>query len=401
MSKGSLSNVSDRPVNRLAISRTIAYYVVFIGLGLTASSLGPTLPGLAEHTQSNIGQISFLFTARSFGYLIGSFGGGRIYDRIPGHYLIGGLLLVLATTLALTPAVSLLWVLTAVLLILGIAEGTIDVGGNTLLVWVHQRGVGPYMNALHFFFGVGALLSPIVIAQTVLISGDINLAYWLLAIYCVPVSIWVLRLPSPRGFSEAHIETHKVSNPLVVGIISAFMVLYVGAEISFGGWLFTYATTLELANATTAAYLTSLFWGTFTAGRLLGIPIATRLTPQSMIGWDLVGCVLSMVAILLFPNSLTMLALGSAGLGLSMASIFPSILVYAERRLKLTGTMTSFFFLGSSTGAMTLPFLIGQLFEKYSPIVTMWAILFSLLGACAVFTLLLLTARKQARNQPD
>jgi hypothetical protein len=34
---------------------------------------------------------------------------------------------------------------------LGMAEGALDVGGNTLLVWVHQEKVGPFMNGLHFF----------------------------------------------------------------------------------------------------------------------------------------------------------------------------------------------------------------------------------------------------------
>ena len=49
---------------------------------------------------------------------------------------------------------------------MGVAEGALDVGGNTLLIWVHRHKVGPFMNGLHFFFGAGAFLSPIIIAQT-------------------------------------------------------------------------------------------------------------------------------------------------------------------------------------------------------------------------------------------
>ena len=47
--------------------------------------IGPTLPGLAENTNTQLGQISILFSARSVGFLIGALAGGRIYDRLPGH----------------------------------------------------------------------------------------------------------------------------------------------------------------------------------------------------------------------------------------------------------------------------------------------------------------------------
>ena len=74
------------PARRVArIPGTIGYYAAFVALGLASASLGPTLPGLALHTQSRLAQISSLFAARSLGYLVGSLLGGRLYDRIPGH----------------------------------------------------------------------------------------------------------------------------------------------------------------------------------------------------------------------------------------------------------------------------------------------------------------------------
>ena len=105
----------------------------------------------------------------------------------------------MAAMLLLTPLLPLLWLLTTFLLVLGMAEGVVDVGGDTLLVWVHRHQVGPFMNGLHFFFGVGAFLSPIVIAQMVLMSGDIIWAYWALALLMLPVVVGLLRLPSPTA----------------------------------------------------------------------------------------------------------------------------------------------------------------------------------------------------------
>jgi hypothetical protein len=73
------------------------------------------------------------------------------------------------------------------------------VGGNTLLVWVHRDTVGPFMNALHFFFGLGAFLSPLIIAQVLLRGGDLARAYWTLAILLLPAAIWLPRYSSPTA----------------------------------------------------------------------------------------------------------------------------------------------------------------------------------------------------------
>jgi hypothetical protein len=106
-------------------------------------------------------------------------------------------LIAMAAMMSLVPLMSLLWLLTGILLLLGMAEGVLDVGGNALLVWVHRDSVGPFMNALHFFFGIGAFLSPVIIAQAVLIRGDSSWGYWALALLIIPVAVWLLRLTSP------------------------------------------------------------------------------------------------------------------------------------------------------------------------------------------------------------
>jgi fucose permease len=383
------------------ISKTIGYYAAFIALGLVTASLGPTLPDLAAHTQTQLGEISFLFTARALGYLLGSFLGGRLYDRVSGHSLMAAALIVMATMATLTPLLSLLWLLAVVLLILGMAEGTVDVGGNTLLVWVYRHKVGPFMNGLHFFFGAGAFLSPIIIAQTVSVSGDIIWAYWVLALLMLPVVIWLLRLPSPTAqtVSKGDPAGGRRIDHLLVALIALFFVLYVGAEVGFGGWIFTYAVALNLSSETTAAYLTSAFWGALTLGRLLSIPIAVRVRPRSILLGDLVGCLASVGIILLWPNSLTALWLGAFGLGFSMASIFPTMISLAERRMTITGRISGWFFVGASTGSMSLPWLIGQLFESVGPRVMVFTVLVDLIVAVFIFAGVMLRSYRSVMGE--
>jgi MFS transporter, FHS family, Na+ dependent glucose transporter 1 len=368
------------------LAKTFGYYAAFIALGLVTASLGPTIPGLAEQTGTQLSQVSFLFTTRSLGYLLGALLGGRLYDRLPGHPIMAIMLFGIVITMTLVPFIPVLIIMMLVLLILGIAEGTLDVGGNTLLVWVHRHNVGPYMNALHFFFSIGTLLSLLIIAQILPVSQGVGWVYWTLALLVAPIAVWLLFLSSPPIVrSGDHADQRGETNYTLVVLVALFFFLCVGAEVSAGGWLFTYTTTLNIAPEKTAAYLTSAFWGGLVLGRLLSIPIATRLRPRFILLIDIIGCLLSVGVILIWPTSIWSIWAGAFGLGLFMASIFPTTLSLAERRMAITGNITGWFFVGASAGGMTIPWVVGQLFERIAPIVVMWAILISMSAALAVF----------------
>jgi FHS family Na+ dependent glucose MFS transporter 1 len=386
--------------NENPLTKTIAYYAAFVALGLGSASLGPTLSFLADNTGSTISQISFLFFASSLGYLIGSFLGGRLYDRLPGHYIMGVTLVCIALGLSLIPTLSLLWVLTTVILLVSLVKGALDVGGNALLVWIHGSGVGPYMNGLHFFFGVGAFLSPLIIGQALSWSNnDVRWAYWALVIIVLPIAVPFFIIPSPKSNQVEHDEGKpKQINYRVLGLIVFIFFLYVGAEIGFGGWIATYAVELELTDAVNAAYLTSAFWGSLTLGRLLAIPMAARLRPRSIQFLNFAVCIISAGLILLAPASLTMLWIGTLGLGLGQASIFPTLISFAERRLPMTGQITSYFFIGASLGGMTWPFLIGQFFEYLGPQVMVLTILGVLIVALITFTILIIYSPSATRS---
>ncbi len=367
---------------------TAGYYAAFVALGLVSASMGPTLPGLAEHTHSLLGQVSYVFTARSLGYMIGSSQGGRLYDRMAAHPLMAAALMMMAALMILTPLVPLLWLLAVVLTLLGIAEGTLDVGGNTLLVWVHDDKVGPFMNGLHLFFGVGAFLSPLIVAWMVKWSGDIVWAYWMLALLAVPVAVWLTRLRSPAiRVSSARSSDGRTSYVLVI-LIALFFFLCVGAEISMGGWIFTYAVRTGLGNETTAAYLNSAFWGAFTLGRLLAIPVAVRVRPATMLLSNLLGCLVGVGVIWGWSQSVWALWLGVIVVGLFVAPLFATLMSFAGQIVPLTGRVAGLLFIGISAGGMVAPWLIGQLFEQIGPQVMLWTLTTILLAGLIIFAVL-------------
>jgi FHS family Na+ dependent glucose MFS transporter 1 len=371
----------NKPANKLVL--TSAYYLSFIMLGLLTAAEGPALPGLAENTSSTLDQISLIFVFGSLGYLLGSLFGGQAFDKLPGHRLIAFTLLVITLSMGLIPFMHSLGLLLMVLFVLGMAKGALDVGCNTLLLWVHGKKAGPFMNGLHFFFGLGASIAPLVLAGVLSATGGIQWVFWIFALAGLPLTIWIWMLPDPPA-GETTRESGKAPFPIipVVLLVLAFL-FYVGSEVGYGNWVYTYAVTLGLGTTISSAYLTSAFWGTFTLGRLIGIWVSSRAHAASILFVDLLGCIASLGLILIWQDSAAALWAGTIGLGLFMASIFPTILMLAGERMRISGAMTGWFLAGASLGGMILPWGIGQVFVRIDagamPIMVLVTVLVNLL----------------------
>ena len=366
------------------------YYLAFISLGLTTASFGPTLQGLANNTGSTLAQISSLFVIRSMGYLLGSLSGGRIYDRVKGHPILSSIIFLMAVVLFFVPLAQTIYILGLILFFLGYFEGVLDVGCNTLILWLHRDRVPPFMNGLHAFFGIGTTIIPLIVAQVLLRTQSVNWSYWILSLIILPPALGLIftKSPQPEVFTQTDQRSRPVHIPLLV-ISCLLFFLYVGSELGFSGWIYTYATQQVLVDPATAAGINAAFWAGFTVSRLFSILLAVRLKPDQILWIDLVGSVASLALILVFPDKLWAIWAGSIGTGVFMASIFPTILNDAQTRMHMTGSITSWFFVGASLGGMALPFLIGQIIGSMGPIAIIYAVLASIVGSMILFGVLI------------
>ncbi len=382
---------------------TYAYYGTFIILGMVTASMGPSLSFLAENTSTALGNIGLVFSARAGGYLSGSLLSGGAYDRFSGHRIMAVMLFLLGVLFFALPAVIHLWLLILIVFFLGFAEGAVDVGGNTLLVWIHQKKVAPFMNALHAFFGVGSFLAPLILAQTINWGSNFVAGYRLIAILIFPMAFWIWRLPSPDAPtpekpSQTVQAPQKSATSKWIVLIALFLFLYVGLEVGFSGWIFTYARAIGLATETSAAILTAFFWGGFTVARIFSIPLATRAQPKTLLQMGLASGLLSIAVIIIFPASALALWGGTLSLGISIAAIFPSTISFAENIISLTGKLTRWFFVGAGLGAMGLPWLLGKFFENYGALAVVRALFVDTLLALIVFLGIIMLGRAREKR---
>jgi FHS family Na+ dependent glucose MFS transporter 1 len=377
---------------------SFSYFATFITLGATMSLAGPALPFLASHTSSAIAQISIIFATSSFGYMVGSLLGGRLYDRLPGHRIQSLSLLLIALTASLIPLMQSLWLLVLTIFLMGTFQGILDVGCNTLLTWIHAEKVGPFMNALHGFFGVGSFIAPLIFARVLLSLGEIHWAYWIFSLLTVPLAIWFWVMPSPPIRRKAPLEAGQGSMNGMFVLVVLFFVFNVGVELGYGNWLYTFSNRVGLANQTTGAYLTSAYWGALTFSRLMGIFISSRFRPQAILLADVTGSITGLAILLIWPASSLALWIGSIIMGLSVASAIATAITFAEQRMRLTAAMTGWILVGGGLGGMSIPWIIGQFFERVGPRVTMPILMVSILIDMFILLVLVLPRRKPGQQ---
>lgn len=384
------------PAGKLRIA--VAYYGAYVLLGLMLTSIGPSLDALQAQAGASTEAIALLFTANALGYIAGSLLAGRLYARLPGNRVLPAAMLVLAVLTVTVPLLGSLGLLIVVFGLIGVPLGVMDVGGNTLMVWLYRAKVPPYMNALHLSFGVGAFIGPLVFDRFAVTTGNAATTFWLFAALMVPVALWLLGLPSPDSPDTARAAAAGGQGILrrhawLIALIALFFFMHMGAELAFGGWIFTYATQ-AVDSETTARLVNSAFWGGLVIGRLIAIPLAMRLSPRAMLQLDLIGAVASLALVIMLPDSGPALWIGTIGFGLSVASMIASTFNLAERLMPISSQVSSSFLVGGSLGSMTLPWLVGQLVGPYGrssvPIVTVAAMV-------AAWVVLVLIVRRRSR----
>jgi len=367
-----------------------ALYATIFVEGIMLSSIGPSLDAFAEQSSSTTEQIAILFTANALGYIIGSLLAGRIYSRLTGNTVLAAALVGAALLTVFLPVAGSLLLLLLLFGGIGVAIGMIDVGCNTLLVWLFGSDVPPYMNTLHLGFGLGAVLSPLIIDRFAVAAGNATEAFWLFAAIMIPIAIWVYRKPSP--LPPTAVETAGTTPPVrrygwLAGVIAVFFFMHMGAQLSFAGWIFSYAEQIGNTEST-ARILNSLFWAGLVGGRLIAVPLSRRMKPAGMIRIDLAGALASIGLMALFRDSSAALWIGTCGFGASVASMFASSINFAERRIAITSQTTSVFLVGGSIGTMSLPWIVGQYFDTRGPETLLWVVGGTVVAAVAVFAVM-------------
>jgi predicted MFS family arabinose efflux permease len=99
---------------------------------------------------------------------------------------------------------------------------------------------------------------------------------------------------------------------------------------------------------------------------------------------DVLGGILSLVMILILPNSSIVLWVCSIVYGFFIATGFPTGINLAEELNAVSSRITSYLFIAASIAGMTSPWIVGQFIESRGPSVLIWVVLANLIMAALV-----------------
>ena len=193
-----------------------------------------------------------------------------------------------------------------------------------------------------------------------------------------------------RKTSKTNVKHYKTFRIFIVAMCTVFLFFYIGVEVTYGSYVFTFAVTYkELCfSKSKAALLNAVYWGSFTFGRLIGIGIAMlKISTTFMLVSDFIGCMCAVLLIAIIHTSDVVIWIGTALLGLAVASVFPSMLLWVDEHLEVTGKVTAVLVNGATFGDMVLPLTVGLLITNVNPEL----FLYLMLVYCSAATLVYIT----------
>ncbi|TCL73295.1 fucose permease [Hydrogenispora ethanolica] len=300
-------------------------YCGFTAIGLGSGVLGPLLPAVAADLGINYSQAGIFLAAQFFGSLIAELSGGPLADRFGKKlFLLAGGLLILAGAAgcALAADYPLLLVWNA---LLGAGLAIYNVGINALCADSTAGGKGRAMNFLHFFFGAGSILAPLLAAFCLQVFGSWRAGFGLLTVLPFLVLLALLNVKTAPGERAA---TAPESSPYRDGFLwsaGLFTFFYVGLEVSMGGWITAFWSQLAPRGPFSPQWMATLFWAALTAGRLICGRVVDRVGFSAYIIAASCGTLLLSLCWYLWPVG-WVTALATAGIGLTLAGIFPTMM---------------------------------------------------------------------------
>ena len=337
--------------------------------GMVVALLGALLPLLSARLHVELAQAGTLFLTMNFAMLVTMLALGPLTDRFGKKLpLAGGAAMAALALLVLAGAGDYGTLLVAAVMV-GAGGGALNGATNTLIADLHTdpRRKSSALNWLGVFFGVGALLLPFVIGSLLETLGlarilQLGAAFSLtLSVVCL-----VLRFPPPRRAAGLPLkEVARLARRPLVLLFGFLLFFESGAEFVLGGYTSVYLTGELHLPISLASYLLAALWGSIMLARVVSSRLLLRVSGPALVLAGVLGTAVG-IAVLLAAHDGQMAALGVVLIGLSAASIYPTVLGQAGSRFEEhSGTVFGILFSIALAGGMTLPWLVGRLAQAY------------------------------------
>ncbi|MGC4001548.1 MAG: MFS transporter [Anaeromyxobacter sp.] len=356
-------------------------YLAFVSLGLPDTVLGVAWPSLRGAFDLSQAGMSAVLVSQVSGYFLSGLVAGRLVGKLGVGGLLAGSSLLVALGLAgyaAAPAWALFFPWAAVI---GLGSGAIDAGING---YAARHFPVRHLNWLHAFWSVGATAGPAI--MTALIAGGAGwrAGYAVLsaALAAMTAAFFITRSswndpaappqPAPAGEDgqpppHAPIADEPLAQVLRRGRVwlqIAIFFCYTGLEAGTGAWCFTVLREARGLSVEAAGALTTVFWGSLTAGRIAMGFVVDRVGADRLLRLATLGALAG--ATLFAAGGAVGGGAGLVVLGVCLAPLFPTLMARTPARLGAGATAHAVGFQVSAAtlGSAVMPSVAGFLAQR-------------------------------------
>lgn len=344
-------------------------YAAFVLVGVSAGVNSVLLPAQMGDYGVDRATIGITFFTASAGYVLASLSTGALIHRFGVRIALalGGIGFMLAGLYLATRPPFAAFVLAQ--LVTGYGTGVLESALNVYLAAL--PGATTLLNRLHAFFGVGALLGP-VLAAWITGFASWTVVWLVLAVACAPlVAGFLVAYPGRQPAAGSPATSAPAAGSMLGAALrdrgvllgAAMLAVYVGLELSVGNWGFSYLVQARALPASLAGYTVSGYWLGLTLGRFLISPIAARAgaSTAGMMYACLAG--VTAAATLAWLPWAAVASVAMALLGFFLGPVFPTTMAIAPRltQARLVPTAIGVMNAASVVGGAALPWLAGTI----------------------------------------
>ncbi len=233
------------------------------------------------------------------------------------------------------------------------------------------------LGILHGAYGLGATIGPLIATVMVTKASLPWYAFYYLMIGLAALEGCVSVTAFWRATGKVHRESHRptggtgrtttrrVLREPLTWLIALFLLGYVGAEVSLGGWIVLFMLKVRNAQEFDAGLAVTGFWLGLTAGRVVLGFVTGRIGEKLAITLYLLLSIALQLMYWLVPSFVASAVL-VAFLGFFLGPLFPAAIVTATKLLPSDFHVSAIGFAAAfgGGGAAILPFVVGAIAQS-------------------------------------
>ena len=350
-------------------------YLAFISLGLPDSLLGSAWPSMYPLLGVPVSHAGILSMIISFGTIVSSLNSDRLTRALGAGKVTAISVGMTAAALFGFSVSTQFWMLCLWAVPYGLGAGSVDAALNNYVALHYESR---HMSWLHCMWGIGTMVSPMVMGRVLAGGGPWTAGYRYIALFQIALTaVLFLSLPLWQKRTDETAEGGTAPQALSLGqvfrlpgakeVMLCFF-CYCALETTAGLWASSHLTLTRGVAADTAASFASLFYIGITAWRAACGFLTLKLSDTQMIRLGQ-GVLAVGVAALLVPGPQLLALAGLVLVGVGCAPIYPSIIhatpdhFGADRSQAVIGIQMASAYVGN----LVMPPLFGLLANNITP----------------------------------